>query len=348
MPQYNLACIQASESEALSSGHSSISTQAKVPHAARAPQVPLSPPLPTARLPPIKTVPKVRQPSAPVSAGVQQIPFMSQATAAQLQPSAPDEDVTPSPAKSASSVKMGDGSRGTESLPAAQSPHSDQAHVSETQVDCPEDKASKAVANNGKSPKAQEPSEGESEPAIPHQSPDASVAADPAPKDTAVAMVANEMPTTQESASPSKDMVVTGQMPGPTSERVQDPQGSSARSPLAQSAELVSAPQSLVRHAIPFTSHTTAQQSTVAVPVDIKNAQPDEQSSQAGTAAGLHGAASLPQPAAPPSSGQDALQPQASLPGDSHARAAAVAEAIKRAAQAIEPEQGATQGAVYI
>lgn len=286
-------------------------------------------------------MPKARQPSAPASAGVQQIPFLPQATAAQLQSSALDDDVTPSPVKSASSVKVGNGSPDTESLLAAQSPHLEQAPTSDTQVDSPEGFVGKAVANNGEMRDVQESSEDEPKAASPH-SPDASLAATATLKVDAIATSANETPIIQESPSPTFDVVVAGQTTGPSSDSVEDPQGSSSRSQLAQPADIVSAPESPVRHAIPFASHTTAQQPTAAVPA--QHTQPDEHSSQADTAAALQGAASLPQPAASSSSGRHALQPQASLSGDSHARAAAVAEAIKRAAQAIEPEQTAMQG----
>lgn len=107
---------------------------------------------------------------------------------------------------------------------------------------------------------------------------------------------------------------------------VQGHQASSAQSQPAEAGELeVSSP---VKQAIPFSSQANTEIPAAVAPADAERAT------------------SLQLTAAPSSSGRDAMQPQASLPADSQARAAAVAEAIKRASRASEPEQAATQGMV--
>ena len=292
--------------------------------AVRPPPIQSTAPLATTKLPPISTAAKRRQPPAPTPPAIQQIPFMTQTRAAQQQPPTLEE-VTLSPTKSASSVKIENGSPGAPSAPTADTGRAEQVQ-SGTQHGSPRHDAGTTTANNGHSPRDRKEPTDESIPGSPHTQSNADLTPSGAPASTASAASDDEMHAAQEPSN--TEDAGKGPLQSNAGDMGQDQQPASAHS---QSVELfnakVSPSSSPVTQAIPFSSQGNTDSPEAAAPADIQRA-------------------ASPHPTVAPRSGRDAMDSQVSLPGDSHARAAAVAEAIRRASQASEPEQGTTKGRV--
>ena len=247
---------------------------------------------------------------------------MTQTSLTQHQPQAFDEEVALSPTKSASTVKIGNGSPGAQSALPADTGRAYQVQ-STSQHDSPRRTAGGIATNSGQSSKDHQGPADELIPAS--RQAEASPTASAEPAGIANAPSVNVLHTSQDL---SKDDINNGSQ-SDTADSVQNQQKSSGHSRSAEAGALKvpSPPSSPVKQDIPFKSQGNAKSPKAAAPEDIERA------------------ASSPATAAS-SIGRDAMQPQALLPADSHARAAAVADAIKRASQAIEPEQTATQGKV--
>ena len=316
-------CGQASEVEAAYSQ----APASRPAEAAVLPPVQLSAPPATTRPPPIKTKVKRQQPPAPTPPGVQQIPFMTQTSLTQHQPPAFDEELALSPTKSASPVEIGNGSPGAQSALAAGTGRAEQVRPG-SQHGSPRHTAGTTVANNGQSPKDHKGPADEYISASPQAETNASPIVSAEPAGTANVPSADVWHASQD-VNKIEDGINDPSQSAPA-DNVQD-QESSAHSQSAEPGKVSTPPSSPVKQAIPFSSQANTKRPeapAAAAPAEIQRA------------------ASLHQAATASSSGRDAMQPQASLPVDSHARAAAVAEAIKRASQAIEPDQAATQGVV--
>ena len=247
---------------------------------------------------------------------------MAQNRLTQHQPSAFNEEVALLPTKSASPIKIGNGSPGAQPALAADNGRVEQERPG-SQRGSPRHTAGTTVANNGQSPKEHKGLADESTLASPQAETNASPTAPAESAGTANVLSAAVQHASQGSPK-AEDGVNDPTQSGPA-DSVQE---LSAHSQSAEPGKVSSPPSSPVKQAIPFSSQANTESPAAAVPVEMQRA------------------ASLHQTAAASSSGRDAMQPQASLPVDSHARAAAVAEAIKRASQASEPEQAATQGMV--
>lgn len=235
-----------------------------------------------------------------------------------LQPPAFDEAVTVSPTKSVSSGKIGNGSPGAQSASSANTAGAEQVQSGNHQGSLGHMRGI-VVSNSSQSLEEQKEPTDEPIPASPKADTDATptASAEPVPSDSIV--------HASQSSTEVEDGVNNSPQPD-AADSVQDYQASSAQSQSADARELrVSPPSSPVKQAIPFSSQANVE---AAAPADAERAT------------------SLQLTAAASTSGRDAMQPQASLPADSQARAAAVAEAIKRASRASEPEQAATQGMV--
>ena len=250
---------------------------------------------------------------------------MTQTSLTQHQPPAFDKEVALSLNKSASPVKTGNGSPGAQSAHAADTGRAEQVQ-SGSQHDSPRHTAGMTATNSSQSPKDHKGPADELTPASPLLETNASPTASAEPADAANPPSANVLHASQD-LSKGEDGIKDPPQSG-TADSVQDQQEVSAHSQSAESGELKvsSPPSSPVKQAIPFSSQANTESAEAAAPADIQRV------------------ASLHQTIADSSVRTDAMQPQAPLPVDSYARAAAVAEAIKRASQASEPDQTATQG----
>ena len=232
-----------------------------------------------------------------------------------------DEEVTVSLTKSVSPVKIGNGSPGAHSASSANTDRAEQVHFGSHQ-DSLGQMAGTDVTNSSQSSEEQKEPTDNPIPASPKADTDATptASAEPLPSDSVVH-------ASQD--SPEVEDGVGNQPQSGVGDIVQGLQASSAESQPAEARELeVSPPSSPVKQAIPFSSQAYTESPEAVAPADAERAT------------------SLQLTAALSTSGRDAMQPQASLPVDSQARAAAVAEAIKRASRASEPEKAATQGMV--
>lgn len=254
---------------------------------------------------------------------------MTQTRLTQHQPPPFNEEAAPSPIRSASPVKIGNGSPGAESALAADTARAEQMQPARQHAS-PRHTAGTAVTNNGQSPKERQGPAVESIPTSAQAETNASPTASAEPGGTANAHSADVLHVSQD-FSKGEDGTLDPSHLGPA-DSVQNQQDSSSHSQSAEAGELEvsSTPSSPVKQAIPFSSQAETESPEAAAPADIQRA------------------ALLRQTAAASSSGRDVMQPQASLPVDLDARAAAVAEAIKGAARASEPEKAATQGTVQL
>lgn len=254
---------------------------------------------------------------------------MTQARLTQHQPPAFKEEAAPSPTRSVSPAKIGNGSPGAKSALAADTSRAEQMQPGRQHAS-PRHTAGTTVTNNGQSPKEHKGPADESMPASPQAETNASPVTLAEPGGIANAPSAHVLPASQD-FSKAEDGIHDPSQSG-TADIVQNQQDTSSHSRSAEAGECeVSSPASSpVKQAIPVSSQAITESREAAAPADIQRA------------------ASLHQNAAASSSGRDVMQPQASLPVDSHAQAAAVAEAIKGAARASQPEQAATQGTVQL
>lgn len=238
-----------------------------------------------------------------------------------LQPPAFDEEVMVSPTKSVSSSKIGNGSPGAQSAFSANTDRAEQMQSGSHHGSLGH-MAGTNVTNSSQFWAEQKEPTDELIPGSPKADTDASptASAEPVPSDSVVH-------ASQDSLEVEHG--VDNQPQSGVADSVQDHQAPSAQSQPAEAGEVqVSPPSSPVQQAVPFSSQANTESPAAVAPADAEKA----------TSLQLTEAAST--------SGRGAMQSQASLPADSQARAAAVAEAIKRASRASEPEQAATQGTV--
>lgn len=282
-------------------------------------EVQTSAPVSNTRLPPINTAAKrSRQPPAPASPAVQQIPFMTQSKPSQQQRPAFDDEVGVSPASPTSLVKTGNGSPSAHSASSADTGGAEPVASGAQQGSSGHNGGT--IITDGQSPtKARAPTD-EMTPSSPLAQPNAIPLTSAGPASIASASADDALQDSSATEGLPSDP------PQPiAADSVQDQQLSAARSQPVTRADLHIPPSSPVKQTIPFSSQADTDSPQAAAPVAVQRA------------------ASLHHTAAASSSGRDAVQSQASLPGDSYARAAAVAEAIKRASQASAPEQAALQ-----
>ncbi|KAL3143881.1 hypothetical protein ABBQ32_003696 [Trebouxia sp. C0010 RCD-2024] len=283
------------------------------------PSVQTSAPVSTTRLPPINTAAKrSRQPPAPTSSAVQQIPFMTHSKPSQQQPPAFDGEVAISSASPTSPVKTGNGSPGAQSASSADTGGAEPVPSGAQQG--PSGHNGGPIVIDGQSPKEVRAPTNEMTPSSPPAQPNANPSMSAAPASMSSASADDAL----QDSSATEDLPSDPPQPI-AADSTQDQQPSAARSQPFTRADPHINPSSAIKQAIPFSSQASTDGPQAAAPVAIQRA------------------ASLHHTTAASSSGKDAMQSQASLPGDSHARAAAVAEAIKRASQASESEQAAPQ-----
>ena len=345
--------MQAFSAEAASSRHAStVPVQASSPSEARDPaQIPFASSLATAKLPPINTGPKALQPPAPApvpaSSAVRPIPFMTQATTAQLQSPVLDEDIEPSSVEPVSPVEVGNGSPGAASSLLGNNPTATPPQPSGSPGGSPSHAAGKAITPNGKSPKEVGQPEDNSSPGSARTQSDMGHTAEVELPLAASNALGRKQPANQDSLDTTSDVEHTDHPQAATDHIAQSQQPLSARSQQAEAAFPLPATGSPAAGAELLPSQAVTSPLTAAaytVKQDDNWIQQPSSTNGSDTAAGLQGVASPPEPAAASSSKQHVMQSQGTLPAPSHAQAAAVAEAIKRAAQASEAEQAAAPG----